>query len=84
MLFRSADHLIANGVTFQNRDIHWATEQAYKNGYADGAKKLAERLKEIYNHPRYDRPNAHTLIGKLFWNIDDIVKEMVGADNACD
>jgi hypothetical protein len=27
--------LIANGVTF-NRDIHWATEQAYKNGYEDG------------------------------------------------
>ena len=31
-----ADHLIANGVTFQNRDTHWATEQAYKNGYEDG------------------------------------------------
>ena len=31
-----ADHLIANGVTFQPRDIHWATEQAYKNGYEDG------------------------------------------------
>ena len=33
-----ADHLIANGVTIQD-DHHWATEQAYKNGYADGQPK---------------------------------------------
>ena len=32
-----ADHLIANGVTFRE-DAHWATEQAYKNGYEDGKK----------------------------------------------
>lgn len=33
-----AEHLIANGVTVQEqvRDCHWATEQAYKNGYAKG------------------------------------------------
>ena len=30
-----ADHLIAHGVTI-NEDCHWATEQAYKNGYAKG------------------------------------------------
>ena len=32
-----ADHLIANGVTFRE-DAHWATEQAYKNGYEAGKK----------------------------------------------
>lgn len=30
------DHLIANGVTLNERDCHWATEQAYKNGYKQG------------------------------------------------
>ena len=43
-----ADHLIANGVTFQNRDIHWATEQAYKNsytkGFEDGKKAVANQV----------------------------------------
>ena len=31
-----ADHLIANGVTMEAYDCHWATETAYKNGYAKG------------------------------------------------
>ena len=31
-----ADHLIANGVTLNVRDCHWATECAYKNGYKKG------------------------------------------------
>lgn len=31
-----ADDLIANGVTLNVRDCHWATEQAYKNGYKQG------------------------------------------------
>ena len=42
-----ADYLIANGVTFQNRDIHWATERAYKNGCEAGKPKwipVTERL----------------------------------------
>ena len=42
-----ADYLIANGVTFKDRDIHWATEQAYKNGYEAGKPKwipVTERL----------------------------------------
>ena len=38
-----ADHLIRNGVGFVEHDCHWATEQAYKNGYekgyADGERK---------------------------------------------
>ena len=43
-----ADYLISNGVTIQD-DHHWATEQAYKNGYADGQPKwisVKERLPE--------------------------------------
>lgn len=61
-----ADHLIANGVTFRE-DVHWATEQAYKNGYeagyADGEIDFAPkwipvtvRLPEIvstHKHYRY-------------------------------
>ncbi len=42
----AADILISNGVTIQD-DHHWATEQAYKNGYADGQPKwisVKERL----------------------------------------
>ena len=31
-----ADHLIANGVTMEAYDCHWATETAYKNGYKKG------------------------------------------------
>jgi len=31
-----ADHLIANSVTLKSHDCHWATEQAYKNGYEKG------------------------------------------------
>lgn len=45
-----ADHLISNGVTIQD-DHHWATEQAYKNGYADGQPKwisVEERLPTPY------------------------------------
>lgn len=38
--------LLANGVTVQEqlRDHYWATEQAYKNGYAKAVKDFAERL----------------------------------------
>lgn len=39
---RMADHLIANRVTFQEYDCHWATEQAYKNGYEQGKKDAAK------------------------------------------
>ena len=54
-----------------------ATEQAYKNGYEAGVREFAEGLKSIYiNDTRYDRPNAHTLIIKLFANIDDVAKEL--------
>ena len=46
---------------------------------AEAIKEFAERLKQIYtNDERYNRPNAHTLILKLFDNIDNLVKEMEG------
>lgn len=65
-------------------DEYTATELAYKNGYdkgyADAVKVFAERLKNIYNHPRYDRPNAHTLVAKLFCYVAQIAKEMVEAE----
>lgn len=44
-----ADHLIANGVTIREHDCHWATEQAYKNGFEAGKPKwipVTERLPE--------------------------------------
>jgi hypothetical protein len=37
-----ADHLIANGVTLNVCDCHWATEQAYKNGYKQGKQDAVE------------------------------------------
>lgn len=41
--------------------------------------EFAERLKGVYiNDKRYDRPNAHTMIIKLFDNIDQIAKKMKG------
>ena len=44
-----AENLIRNGVGFVERDCHWATEQAYKNGYekgyADGERKCNERTR---------------------------------------
>ena len=48
-----ADHLIANGVTMEAYDCHWATETAYKNGYEQGKKDalkwipVTERLPEL-------------------------------------
>ena len=42
-----ADHLIANGVTLQNHDCHWATEQAYKNGYEQGKKDMENSIKSL-------------------------------------
>lgn len=55
-----------------------AFEQAYKNGYEAGVKEFAERLKGIYtNDRRYDRPTAHTLIIKLFDNIEKTAEELI-------
>ena len=34
-LYKLADYLITNGISFQE-ESHWATEQAFKNGYEKG------------------------------------------------
>ena len=45
-------------------------------------KEFAKDLKAIYEKDkRYDRPNAHTLIEQLFYNIDKLVEEKVGIDS---
>ena len=51
----------------------------YNDGRAEAITEFAERLKGVYiNDKRYDRPNPHTLLIKLFANIDQIAKEMKG------
>lgn len=41
--------------------------------------EFSDKLTKIYiNDKRYDRPMAHTLIGKLFDNIDSVAAEMKG------
>lgn len=50
-----------------------------KRFYKAGVNDLAQRLKEVYlSDKRYDRPHAHTLLCKLFDNIDTIVEELGG------
>ena len=72
----------------ENQGVLWSKhfasifENAKEGVRAEAIKDFAERLKTIYNGDnRYDRPNAHTLIVKLFANIDNLVKEMVGESN---
>lgn len=44
--------------------------------------EFAEDLKDIYNKDkRYKRPNAHTMIIKLFDNIDKLLAEKIGEIN---
>lgn len=54
-------------------DNHTATELAYKNGYANGVKEFAERLKDRAEEC-WDGAITHL-------EIDEVAKEMVGADN---
>ena len=52
-------------------------DELNENAKSEAIKEFAERLKGIYeSDKRYDRPNAHTLVDKLFANIDNLVKEM--------
>ena len=78
----AADHLIANGVTVQ-RDCHWATEQAYKNGYekgkADAVKEFAERLKE-YKYLSSDWSHGEHPFVVEEADIDELMEEMVGVE----
>ncbi len=58
-----------------NAEIKLSKHEAYK--------EFAEKLKDVYkSDKRYDRPNAHTLICKLFANIDDTLKELTEVSNA--
>ena len=58
-------------------------DKAIRQAKTEAVKEFAERLKQHYiKDKRYDRPNAHTLIAFLFNVIDNLVKEMVGEDNA--
>ena len=53
--------------------------EMYHELRAEAITEFAERLKGVYiNDKRYDCPNPHTLLIKLFANIDQIAKEMKG------
>ena len=51
-----ADYFISHGVTLQEHDCFWATEQAYKNGYEQGKKDalkwipVSERLPDTQEY----------------------------------
>lgn len=45
-----AHHLIANGVSIQE-ESHWATEQAYKNGYEQGKQDAVKWIPTIGRKP---------------------------------
>ena len=66
----------APAVEVVQSDCYWATEQAHKNGYAKGVKEFAERLKE-----KFTLQWCGSKYGIIHSWIDNLVKEMVGADN---
>jgi hypothetical protein len=57
--------------------INEATEQAYKNGYADGVKQFAERLKERKYQSSDWSHGEHPFVVEES-DIDELVEEMVG------
>lgn len=63
--------------------VHEATERAYKNGYAKGVKEFAERLKEkaIVNGFVCSGALVRTEYTISKESLDNLVKEMEGADN---
>lgn len=76
-----ADHLIANGVTLREHDCHWATEQAYKNGFEAGKPKwipVTERLPEYEMEVLTYRGEGGISVERMFpgafWDLDyDII-----------
>lgn len=78
-----ADHLIAHGVTI-NEDCHWATEQAYKNGYSKGkadalkwipvTDRLPEKKGSYLTYNSKDRSPNHSIHIAQFIQDDDYWK----------
>jgi hypothetical protein len=58
-------------------NIHDATEQAYKNGYAQGIKDFARRLKE-YKYLSSDWSHGEHPFVVEESDIDELAEEMVG------
>ena len=55
---------------------HDATETAYKNGYAQGVKDFAERVKTYYRHT-----TSRPLPATVEYYIDQIAKDMIGKED---
>ncbi len=78
---KEADHLIRNGIGLVEHDCHWATEQAYKNGYENGKPKwisVKDRLpsKEEYTAKAKDGEEYYTRF--LIAYKTDIVEYEIG------
>lgn len=58
-------------------NIHDATEQAYKNGYAQGIKDFVQRLKE-YKYLSSDWSHGEHPFVVEENDIDELAEEMVG------
>lgn len=51
-----------------------ATEQAYKNGYKQGVKDLAERIKKYYSKSL----KGETVGVSVYYYVDVVAEEMLG------
>ncbi len=50
-----------------------------KRFYKEGVRDFEKRLKTVYaSDKRYDRPNPHTMLSMLFYNICTVAKELTG------
>ena len=62
------EYMMHHGVTLQEHDCFWATEQAYKNGYEAGKKDAVAHGRWVLAKPRVKGRNATyrcTACGKL-------------------
>ena len=60
--------------------LHYASAErafyAYAKQHNTIVNEFATKLVDMYSAPMYQEPGAHTMIIKLFGNIQDIQKEM--------